>query len=72
MGVLSTEDSVTLSEALNQWWALNISLDNRNELTENVGPINHPIFWLNFFTVWIKQFLCQYVPFYPLKLIVWI
>ena len=44
MGVLSTEDSVTLSEALNQWWALNISLDNRNELTENVGPINHPIF----------------------------
>ena len=36
-----------------------MSLDDSNKLTKNVGPtcINHPMFWLKFFTVcvWIKQ-----------------
>ena len=40
-----------LSEVINQWYALNMSLDDRNELTENVGAINYLSFRLNYFSI---------------------
>ena len=32
-------------------------MDDHKELTENFGAINHPVFSLNFFTVWITSFM---------------
>ena len=64
--ILSIEGSVK-SLISDTYW---ISLDERNELTENVGPT--PRVGTEFFTVWIKEVLCKYDPFCSLKLFVWL
>ena len=44
MSILSIEFCVILTGVIDQWWALNMSLDDRNELTENDLVINHLVF----------------------------